>query len=136
MELPRKHHFKPVFFLNRWVGEDERLCEIKLIRGKLVPRRRHPEGTGYIKDLYRTDGVPEEFSQELETNFMSPLDNDAANALEKIVTDQPLDADARLPKPVAGGPRKPMRCLTENAFHLIVPNDKSRPAGLRSARRL
>lgn len=96
MELPRKHHYKPVFFLSRWVGRDGRLCEMKLIRGKLAAKRRHPEGTGYVKDLYRTDGVPEEISQVLETNFMSPLDNDAANALDKIASDQPLDAGDRI----------------------------------------
>ncbi|SIO24604.1 Protein of unknown function [Bradyrhizobium erythrophlei] len=98
MELPRKHHYKPVFFLSRWAGKDGQLCEMKLIKdkGKIVPRRRHPAGTGYVKDLYRTDGVPEEISQILETNFMSPLDNDAANALNKIASDQPLDADERI----------------------------------------
>jgi uncharacterized protein DUF4238 len=96
MELPRKHHYKPVFFLSRWAGEDGQLCEMKLINGKVVPRRRHPAGTGYFKDLYRTDGVPEERSQDLETNFMSPLDRDAATALDKIASDQPIDAGDRI----------------------------------------
>jgi Protein of unknown function (DUF4238) len=95
MELPRKHHYKPVFFLSRWVGRDRQLCEMKLINGKLVAKRRHPGGTGYVKDLYRTEGVPEEVSQVLETDFM-PLDNDAANALSKIASDQALDADDRI----------------------------------------
>jgi hypothetical protein len=96
MELPRKHHFKPVFFLSRWAGKDGQLCEMKLISGKIVPRRRYPAGTGYFKDLYRTDGVPEEISQGLETDFMSPLDNDAAKALGKIASDQPLNAGERI----------------------------------------
>jgi hypothetical protein len=69
---------------------------MKLINGKLVARRRHPVGTGYVKDLYRTDGVPEEISQDLEIHFMSPLDNDAANALDKIASDQALDAGDRI----------------------------------------
>jgi Protein of unknown function (DUF4238) len=96
MELPRKHHYKPVFFLSRWAGKDGQLCEMKLINDKVVARRRHPAGTGYIKDLYRIDRVPEEKSQDLETNFMSPLDNDAAAALDKIASDQPLDAGDRI----------------------------------------
>jgi hypothetical protein len=96
MELPRKHHYKPVFFLSRWAGKDGQLCEMKLINGKVVPKRRHPAGTGYIKDLYRTDGVPEEISQVLETDFMSLIDNDAANALDKIASGQPLDAGDRI----------------------------------------
>jgi hypothetical protein len=96
MDLPRKHHYKPVFFLSRWAGKDERLCEMKLVNGKVVAKRRHPAGTGYVKDLYRTDGVAEERSQDLETNFMSPLDNGAATALDRIVSDQPLDGAARV----------------------------------------
>jgi hypothetical protein len=64
MELPRNHHFKPVFFLSRWTGKDGRFCEMKLIRGKLVAKRPYPDGTGYVKDLYRTDGVPENISQD------------------------------------------------------------------------
>jgi hypothetical protein len=95
MGLPRNHHYKPVFFLSRWAGKDKQLCEMKLIRGKVVAARRHPQGTGYVRDLYRTDGVPEEISQNLETRFMSPLDSDAANAMQKIATDGPLDAEDR-----------------------------------------
>jgi hypothetical protein len=34
----------------------------------------------------RTDGVPDELAQHVEKNFMSKLDNDAARALQKIVT--------------------------------------------------
>jgi hypothetical protein len=96
MELPRKHHYKPVFFLSRWVGKDGRLCEMKLINGKLLPKRRHPNGTGYVKDLYRTDGVAEDISQDLEIKFMSPLDNGAAKARDKIALNQPLDFDERM----------------------------------------
>jgi uncharacterized protein DUF4238 len=96
MELPRKHHYKPVFFLSRWARKDGRLCEMKLINGKLVPKLRHPGGTGYVKDLYRTDGVAEDISQDLEIKFMSPLDNGAAKARDKIVLDQPLDFDERM----------------------------------------
>jgi hypothetical protein len=45
-DLPRKHHFKPVFFLSRWVGRDGRLCEMRLINGKVVSKRKHPQNTG------------------------------------------------------------------------------------------
>lgn len=95
MELPRKHHYKPAFFLNRWAGKDGRLCEMRLIRGKVVLKRPSPDGTGWIKDLYRTAGVPEEISQDLELNFMSPLDNDAAVALDRILSGKMLDTEHR-----------------------------------------
>jgi len=96
MQLPRKHHYKPQFFLSRWAGRDRQLCEMKLIHGKLVSSRRSSAGTGYIKDLYRTAGVAEERSQDLETNFMSPIDNGAATALQKVTSGRLLDADDRI----------------------------------------
>ncbi len=95
MDLPRKHHYKPVFFLSRWTGKDGRLCEMRLINGKVVQKRKYPQNTGCIKDLYRTDGVPEEISQNLETKFMAPLDTKAARALSKIISAAPLDIDER-----------------------------------------
>jgi hypothetical protein len=95
MELPRKHHHQPAFFLSRWAVNEEQLCEMRLIRGKVVPKRRFPDGTGWIRDLYRTEGVPEEISQDLELNFMSPLDNDAAVALDRILSGKALDAEHR-----------------------------------------
>jgi Protein of unknown function (DUF4238) len=94
-DLPRKHHFKPVFFLNRWVGRDGRICEMRLINGKVVPKRKHAQNTGCIKDLYRTDGVPEDASQNLESKFMAPLDTKAARAMRKIISAAPLDIDER-----------------------------------------
>ena len=94
-DLPRKHHFKPVFFLSRWVGRDVRLCEMRLINRKVVSKRKHPQNTGCIKDLYRTDGVPEDASQNLETKFMAPLDTKAARSMRKIISAAPLDIDER-----------------------------------------
>jgi hypothetical protein len=96
MQLPRKHHYKPVFFLSRWVGRDRQLCEMKLINGNVVAKRRYPTATGYIKDLYRTNGVREDISQDLEIKFMSPPDNDAAIALNKLATDMLLSEDERI----------------------------------------
>lgn len=86
MDLPRKHHFNPAFYLSQWVGDDKQLCEMRLIRGDVKPRRRYPHLTGYVKDLYRTDGVPEVESQDLEVKFMTPLDTVAAAALQGLLS--------------------------------------------------
>jgi hypothetical protein len=86
MSEPRKHHSNPVFYLRQWAGEDGQLCEIKKVRNKVEVQRKHPKATGFQRDLYRTDGVPEEHAQHVEKNFMSPLDNDAACALQKILS--------------------------------------------------
>ncbi len=85
MDLPRKHHYNPAFYLSQWMGEDKQLCEMRLIRGDVKPRRRHPHLTGYVRDLYRTDGVPEVESQDLEIKFMTPLDTVAAAALQGLL---------------------------------------------------
>jgi Protein of unknown function (DUF4238) len=86
MSEPRRHHYNPVFYLSPWGGEDGQLCEIKNVRSKVQAQRKHPTATGFQRDLYRTDGASEEHAQHVEKNFMSPLDNDAARALHKILS--------------------------------------------------
>jgi hypothetical protein len=97
MELPRKHHYNPAFYLERFAGADGLVREIRLVRGKVVVKSRHPSATGFQKDLYRVEGVPEEHSQHLEIHFMSPLDNGAAKALERMEANDTMDwpADER-----------------------------------------
>ena len=96
MNLPRKHHYKPVFFLKQWTGKDQKLCEMKLVNGKVVAHRRHPKATGFHNDLYHTAGVPEANLQNLETKFMTPLDTVAARALNKIISGIDMDGEERV----------------------------------------
>jgi hypothetical protein len=96
MDLPRSHHYNPVFALRRWAGSDGELCEMRRVNGAVTPRRRHPRRTGMMRDLYRVEGVAEEDSQDLEIKFMSPLDNGAAVALDRIITGKPLDPEQRI----------------------------------------
>jgi hypothetical protein len=84
MNDPRRHHYNPEFYLGEWAGPDDLVCEIKKAHGKVEARRKSPRATGFQRDLYRTVGVPDE--QHVEKNFMSPLDNDAARALQKILS--------------------------------------------------
>ena len=91
MGLPRKHHYNPAFYLGRFAGADGLVREMRLVRGKVNLKSRHPNATGFQKDLYRVEGVPEKHSQHLETHFMSPLDNGAAKALERIEAGDVMD---------------------------------------------
>jgi hypothetical protein len=84
MNDPRRHHYNPEFYLGEWAGPDGLVCEIKKAYGKVEARHKSPRATGFEHDLYRTDGVPD--AQHVEKNFMSPLDNDAARALQKILS--------------------------------------------------
>ena len=84
MNDPRRHHYNPEFYLGEWAGLDGLVCEIKKAYGKVEARRKSPKASGFERDLYRTVGVHDE--QHVEQNFMSPLDNDAAGALQKILS--------------------------------------------------
>jgi hypothetical protein len=89
MKPPRKHHHNPSCYLKQWaVGEDRQLCQFKrLPNGKIIARRKHPNATGFVIDLYKIDGLPDELAQAVETEFMKPVDDEADLALQKIVRD-------------------------------------------------
>jgi hypothetical protein len=107
MNLPRRHHTNPRFYLDRWSGRDKQICAMRLIRGVIKPRRFHPQNTGWVLDLYRTFGVPEADSQKLEVEFMGPLDGNASLAMTKLVARTDLDQDER-----RRGPNFFSRCST------------------------
>ena len=69
MESPTKHHFNPACSLKPWAGEDDNVCQMRKINGQVIPRRVHPNATGFERDLYRIDGVKPELAQHVETNF-------------------------------------------------------------------
>ena len=83
---PEKHHFMPAFQQQQWtVGKDGNICEMKLINRKVVPKRVHPNASGYMRNLYTTDGLPTDKAQYLETDFFKPLDAKASNALNFLL---------------------------------------------------
>ena len=47
-----KHHYIPVFYLKRWIGEDGRLCVYGRPYDRVKANRKHPDATGYEPDLY------------------------------------------------------------------------------------
>jgi hypothetical protein len=96
MSIPRNHHYVPVFYLKQWTGADRRLCEYKSLRGRILTRRTFPAGTGYEKDLYRVEGLPDALAQAVESKFMHMVDTDAKHALEKIVSGDNTPWDARM----------------------------------------
>ena len=93
MNLPVKHHFNPAFSLQPWTGSDSLLCEMRRINGRVVACRKHPNATGFERNLYRTEGVPAGQEQHLEVNFMRPLDTAADRALKKIMSGDPKPWD-------------------------------------------
>jgi Protein of unknown function (DUF4238) len=75
--------------LSPWTDADGNVFEIKKAYGKVEAQPKSPKATGFQRDLYRTVGVSDE--QHVEKKFMSPLDNDAARALQKILSGDRTD---------------------------------------------
>lgn len=97
MSTPIKHHYNPEFYLSRWIGDDERLCQFSKPRDEIVPNRRYPSQTGFQKRLYEMADQPPELAQQVESRFMQPLDTQAAEALAALEADDPImTRDARL----------------------------------------
>lgn len=96
MVAPKKHHFLPIFYLKQWASETGTIVEFSKPYGEVVkPRRVNPAATGYINRLYAIDGFPDEFAQEIETEFLSPIDSKAAEAQKLLLSEQTLSSAQR-----------------------------------------
>ncbi|MHC2255737.1 hypothetical protein ACVILK_005429 [Bradyrhizobium embrapense] len=84
-----RHHYIPVFYSKRWCDGDGKICEYSRPRDKIYDRRVVPKGTGFQDQLYETKGVPKLIAQRIEDDFMSSVDNHAAEALKLLETDAP-----------------------------------------------
>ena len=97
--MPRepKHHYIPIFYLRQWTGEDQRLCEFSKPYNRVKPRRTHPDGTGYVRGLYRLPNAPPGEEYIVETKLMRDIDDWAAKALQDMMKDgnDPGKMDAR-----------------------------------------
>lgn len=88
----QKHHYLPVFYLKRWAkcSNDGKLVEFSRPHGPEVkPRRVAPAGTGFLDRLYAIDGLPLERAQQVEEEFMQPVDTVAADALALLEAGDP-----------------------------------------------
>lgn len=89
--LPEKHHFIPAFAQQPWAtGSDKKVCEMRRVNSKVHQRRAHPNGSGYKRRLYSTEGVPDDQAQHLELKLFSPIDQQADVALKRILA---MDAE-------------------------------------------
>jgi hypothetical protein len=84
-----RHHYIPVFYSKRWCDGAGKICEYSRPRDKIYDRRVVPKGTGFQDRLYETKGVPKLIAQRIEDDFMSSVDNHAAEALKLLETDAP-----------------------------------------------
>jgi hypothetical protein len=93
-----KHHYIPVFYLKGWAGKDGRLCEfsrpyktppgqleLNIKSNPVKPRRVYPDGTGFIKRLYRFPGLNSREANYLENEFFLRVDSDAAVVMQRLL---------------------------------------------------
>lgn len=80
-----KHHYVPQFLLKRWQDESGKVNVFTLKKGHLVSSKRAPKWTGFENDLYAIVANALGLARDvLERKIFSPLDNNAAKALEKL----------------------------------------------------
>jgi hypothetical protein len=84
-KLP-KHHYIPVFYLKQWTNGEGELCEFSRKYKEVKPRRTSPDGTGYVRGLYRLPNLPDEKAEVVESRYMKQVDNYAAPALQWMLT--------------------------------------------------
>lgn len=82
---PWRHHYIPEFYLKQWTLNGQ-LVEFSRPFKAVVPKRRYPRQTGWQRRLYALDGVPEALAHTFETEFFSPVDSQAADALKLLTT--------------------------------------------------
>ncbi|WP_392714257.1 DUF4238 domain-containing protein [Rhizobium ruizarguesonis] len=92
-----KHHYIPQFYLRPWLGDDDRLQELKRGHHNLVTSKRvFTKQTGYAPDLYTLPGATEETKQNVEKAFMAFVDNEAVKARDMMLAGQiPSDPKTR-----------------------------------------
>lgn len=81
-----------MFYLKQWTGTDRQLHEFRRVADKIVTHRIFPDATGYERDLYRIDGLPDHLCQVVESQFMKMVDTDAHAALQRIIQADPRES--------------------------------------------
>ena len=89
MSREGKHHYIPVFYLKQWNGDNHKICEFSRPRALVTTKRVGPKSTGFVHGLYSIPGLPAEEAQYIEKKYMQKLDDKAARALQRMLTQPP-----------------------------------------------
>ena len=91
MNDPKRHHYIPEFYLKRW-AINGKITTFQNYKGEIKKSFLSPKGTGFEFQLY---SYSEKFKAlnyaEIETNFLSKLDNDGAKIINKLISSQSLE---------------------------------------------
>lgn len=90
-DQPLYHHYLPAFYQSRWSGADGRLRRFSKPYGnRLTTKWVSPKVSGGEDLLYTDHSVAPEGAQVMESDFLSPLDSQASEALIALETDDPI----------------------------------------------
>jgi len=79
------HHYIPKFYLKRWANQRDGMVTVfQQQPSGLHAKLKAPAGTGYVKHLYTATMNPK-LGDQLETQFMQRVDDDAAKVLELML---------------------------------------------------
>lgn len=94
---PKKHHFLPEFYLGEWRDSNRQIIRFTKPYGNVVkPKRVFTAGAGYIEKLYAVEGLPDEAKLDMESEFLSPVDSRAADALRCMLTGEEFTQAQRM----------------------------------------
>lgn len=95
MDEPKRHHYVPAFYLRSWERpETGKLIEFRKLPRKLGVKEVSAQNTGFQRLLYsHASDDAEVIDHTFESEYLSSLDNDAANALRAINEADPQITD-------------------------------------------
>lgn len=93
MQISRRHHFVPEFYLKAWLGNDDKGLWLykRDFNEQIRSDRRPTKSVGFVKDLYTLHpelrGVEDwgPRPDAIETNFFTKLDTEAALVHQKLL---------------------------------------------------
>ena len=97
MNLPRNHHYIPIFLLQQWNNDGGKLIEYSHKYGKFISKLVGPAGTAFERDLYAFPELPDPEAQHIESVSLNYSDGIAARALAIHLNrpNAPWDAELR-----------------------------------------
>ena len=82
----KKHHYVPVFYMNRWCNEDGKIHTVKNINGKIIRNNHTPDHTGFEYHLYSYhEDMNSDNRAEMEEDYFKPIDNEGAKIVKKMI---------------------------------------------------
>ncbi|MBV6272167.1 DUF4238 domain-containing protein [Alcaligenaceae bacterium CGII-47] len=88
MDTHNQHHYIPKFLLYHWhSGEDEKLSQMRWVRGQLTEKRYKAKSVAKERHLYSMDRLSSQPNREIEPKFMSKhIDEPAAIVHKELLT--------------------------------------------------